>query len=86
MKKSELRQIIREIIKESPLDRLIPARRPNDSEFELANKFAKEQGGSLDSIGVNRLNGDINIMVDDQGYILDKNGELKAEIVTTFDI
>ena len=82
------------MIKESLMDKVgrladkvgIPARRPNDSEFELASKFAEKQGGSLDSIGVNTINGDINVMVDDQGYILGKNGELKAEITTTFRI
>ena len=68
------------------LSNLMPARRPNDKEFELAQMFANEKKGSLDSIGVNRLNGDINIMIDDQGYILDKKGKLKAEITTTFKI
>lgn len=92
MKKSELRQMIREVIEESLMDKLgrlgdivgIPSRRPNDTEFELAQEFAQDKGGSLDSIGVNKINGDINIMVDDQGYILDKDGNLKAEIITTY--
>ena len=94
MKKSEARQMIREIIKESLKDRLgrlgdkvgIPARRPNTTEFELANQFAQDKGDYIDSIGVNTINGDINIMIGDQGYILDKDGNLKAEIVTTFNI
>jgi len=75
-----------EFLKELSLGDLIPARRPNDEEFELASRFAEEKGGSLDSIGVNRLNGDINVMVNDQGYILDKNGQLKAEIIQTWNI
>ena len=57
-----------------------------EEEFELANQFAQDKGDYIDSIGVNKINGDINIMIDDQGYILDKDGNLKAEIVTTFDI
>ena len=94
MKRSEVRQIIRKVIKESLRDKLgrlgdkvgIPARRPNTAEFELANQFAQDKGDYIDSIGVNTINGDINIMISDQGYILDKEGNLKAEIVTTFDI
>tara|TARA_Y100001972_G_scaffold107278_1_gene136303 strand:+ start:2627 stop:2896 length:270 start_codon:yes stop_codon:yes gene_type:complete len=89
MKQLELKKIIRKIIKESLKDRLgrlVPARRPNKKELELANQFAKKQGGSLDSIGVNKFSGEINIRIDDQGYILDKDGNFKAEIVTTFNI
>ena len=94
MKKEELRQMIHELIKESLMDKLgrlgdkvgIPARRPNDTEFELSNQFAQDKGDYIDSIGVNKINGDINIMIGDQGYILDKDGSLKAEIITTFNI
>ena len=94
MKNTELRQMIREVIEESLKDKLgrlgdkvgISARRPNSEEFELANQFAQDKGDYIDSIGVNKINGDINIMIGDQGYILDKDGNLKAEIVTTFNI
>jgi len=94
MKKLELKKMIREVIEESLKDKLgrlgdkvgIPARRPNSEEFELANQFAQDKGDYIDSIGVNKINGDINIMIGDQGYILDKDGSLKAEIVTTFNI
>lgn len=64
-------------------------RRPNDHEFELASKFAQEEGSGVASIGVNRFNGSINIELDNgRQFILDKKGNPTHErkIVYPWDL
>jgi len=75
--KSQLREIIREeltLLKES-------TRRPSDSEFKLASKFAKKKGASIDAIGVDGKTGDINIKISKGNksfnIILDVRGNVK---------
>ena len=75
--KSQLRKIIKEeltLLNES-------TRRPSDSEFKLASKFAKKKGASIDAIGVDGKTGDINIKISKGNtsinFILDARGNVK---------
>ncbi len=52
-----------------------PSRRPNDSEWELADKFAESENSKLASIGVNKKSGEIRVELDNgEQYILNKDG------------
>ena len=57
-------------------------RSPNDYEYDLAVKFAKslKPAGKLQSIGIDNKTGDINIEVNGEDYILNKNGKIKESV------
>ena len=78
MKKSELRQLIKEEVKAIQHDR--ETRRPTSAENKIATNFAKKKGATLDSIGVDDKSGKIYIEVRKKGvtveFTLDNRGNI----------
>ncbi len=69
------------------MGRFLSNRRPTDSEYMLAQRFAHDQGRILGSIGVSRWNGDIHVEFDDDSrFILNHLGQVKSEVTVVWNI